>query len=321
MTSPTVSVVIPTRNRWQLLSRTLESALNQEAVAVEVVVVDDGSDHRDALVPGIEDARVRLVRHRQRQGPAAARNTGIREARAPWVAFLDDDDLWAPHRLRVVLDALGRTDGSFAYCAALVVDDCLRPRILQPAPPVNQLMPTLLRYNAIPGGASNVVASTSLLEEVRGFDESLSFVADWDMWIRLVEIGRPVAVPDVLIAYVHHAGSWVLREDQAIMDELQRLIEKHAALSRRHGVAIDLLEYDRFVAHRLWLAGRRGAGARRYLAAAWNHRDPGSFLRAVRALMMTHELAARLGFARERPHAPEWLEHLAASSSAAVPAP
>src|SRR5829696_5642514 len=98
MTSPTVSVVIPTRNRSQLLSRTLQSALNQEEVAVEVVVVDDGSDNRDALVPEIEDTRVRLVRHRQRRGPAAARNTGIEAARAPWVAFLDDDDLWAPHR-------------------------------------------------------------------------------------------------------------------------------------------------------------------------------------------------------------------------------
>jgi glycosyltransferase involved in cell wall biosynthesis len=312
MTSPTVSVVIPTRNRWQLLSRTLESALSQEVVAMEVVVVDDGSDDRDTLVPGMQDARVRLVRHRHRRGPSAARNTGIQEARGAWVAFLDDDDLWAPHRLRVILDALGRADGSFAYCAALVVDDCLRPRILQPAPRGNQLMQTLLRYNAIPGGASNVVASTSLLQEVRGFDESLSFVADWDMWIRLAEIGRPVAVPDALIGYLHHADSWVLREDPAITDELQRLIEKHAALSQRHGVAIDVLGYDRFVAHRFWLAGWRGAGARRYLAAAWNHRDPGSFLRAVRALM-THDLAARLGFARERPQAPEWLEHLAGS--------
>jgi len=320
MKAPTVSVVIPTRNRWQLLSRTLKSALSQKAVVLEVIIVDDASDRPEALVPGIEDARVRLVRHRQRQGPAAARNTGIRAARAPWVAFLDDDDLWAPHRLRVLLDALGRTHGSFAYCAALVVDDRLRPRILQPAPPGNQLTRTLLRYNAIPGGASNVVASTSLLKEVRGFDESLSFVADWDMWIRLAEIGTPVAVPDVLLAYLHHADSWVLREDPAIAHDLQRLIEKHAALSRRHGAAIDVLEFDRFVAHRLWLAGRRAAGARRYLAAAWNHRDPGSFLRAVRALM-TSDLATRLRFASARPQAPKWLEHFSSSSSVAAPAP
>jgi glycosyltransferase involved in cell wall biosynthesis len=318
MTSPSVSVIIPTRNRWQLLSRTLQSALSQEGVAVELVVVDDGSDRRDPLASGLEDSRVRLVRHEHRQGAAGARNTGIRIASAPWVAFLDDDDFWAPHRLRVLLDALARARGSFAYCAALVVDDRLRPRILQPAPPGNQLMRALLRSNAIPGGASNVVARTSLLRKLGGFDESMSFLADWDMWIRMAELGGAVAVPEVLIAYLHHPGNWVLREDSAISEDLQRLIEKHAEPSKRHGVSVDVLEYDRYIAHRLWLAGRQGASVRRYLAAGWKHRDPGSFVRAGRALM-TAEFASRVGLARQWPQAPEWLEKYALGHSTAVP--
>src|SRR5215218_11160313 len=106
MTTATVSVVIPTRNRWHLLPRALGSALRQEALNVEVVVVDDGSDPGASSIPQLDDERVKLIRHEKQKGVAAARNSGIRVASAKWVAFLDDDDLWAPHRLRLILDAL-----------------------------------------------------------------------------------------------------------------------------------------------------------------------------------------------------------------------
>jgi glycosyltransferase involved in cell wall biosynthesis len=310
MTAPTVSVVIPTRNRWQLLSRTLGSALSQEAVAVEVVVVDDGSDDQQTSMTGLEDSRVKLVRHQYRQGPAAARNSGVREARAPWIAFLDDDDLWAPHRLRSMLDAVGRADGTFAYSAAVIVDEHLQPLMLQPAPMGNRLMPALLGSNTIPGGASNGLASATLFDKTGGFDESLSFLADWDMWIRLAEIGQPIAVPEVLIAYSRHSGSWVLREDPAIWHDLKHMIEKHAELSRRNGVAVDIRGYERYIAHSLWLAGHRGAAARRYLSVARDHRDPASALRAARAFGRP-DLVARLGLAKRPPPPPEWLKHYA----------
>ena len=317
MTTATVSVVIPTRNRWHLLPRALGSALRQEGLTVEVVVVDDGSDPVAVSIPQFDDPRVKLVRHRQRRGVAAARNSGVRVASARWLAFLDDDDVWAPHRLRSILDALARSKADFGYCAAVTVDECLRPLKLQPAPAEGQLMRVLLRSNVIPGGGSNVVASVSLLEHTGGFDESLSFLADWDMWIRLAEAGRPVSVPEVLIAYSHHSGSWVLRDDPTIWNDLKQVIEKHAGLSRRNGVAVDIRGYDRYIAHSLWLAGHRGAAARRYLAVARGHRDPASLLRAVRAFGRPY-LVARLGLAEDPPSAPEWLRPYASSGSSAA---
>src|SRR5688500_342442 len=98
--SPEVTVVIPTRDRWNLLERrALRSVLAQEDVRLEVVVVDDGSS--EPAPPSIErDERVRVVRHETSRGVPAARNTGIGEATAAWTAFLDDDDLWAPRKLR-----------------------------------------------------------------------------------------------------------------------------------------------------------------------------------------------------------------------------
>ena len=315
--SPTVSVVIPTRNRWNLLRRALDSALSQEAVNVEVIVVDDGSDAAAGSIPLLRDPRVKLVRHEQRRGVAAARNTGMQEASSRWFAFLDDDDLWAPTRLRSMLDALADAKADFGYCASVTVDEDLRPLILQPVPIEEPLVRALLRRNAIPGGGSNVVASASLLERTGGFDESFSFVADWDMWIRLASVGHPAPVSEVLIAYSHHGGSWVVRNDEAVTQDVNRLIEKHEALSKRFDATVDFLEHNRYLAFSLWLAGRRREAALRFLAVARDYRDPGSLVRAAAALF-DRKLVARLRPAQRRPRPPEWLERLRASEFARV---
>src|SRR3954447_10556192 len=87
-----VSVVIPTRNRRELLLRTLGSVLRQRRVAVSVVVVDDaGSDGSAGAVRRLEDPRIQVVRHPVRRGVAQARNTGIEHVQTAWVAFVDDD--------------------------------------------------------------------------------------------------------------------------------------------------------------------------------------------------------------------------------------
>ncbi len=77
----------------------LRAALVQEDLDLEVLVVDDGSaEQAPGGLSGLDDARVRLVRHAEPRGIAAARNTGVREADGEWIAFLDDDDLWSPQQ-------------------------------------------------------------------------------------------------------------------------------------------------------------------------------------------------------------------------------
>ena len=97
--------MIPTRNRWALLSRALASVLEQEDVTLEVVVVDEGStDETPERLAALTDERVRALRNDSPTGVANARNRGISAARGEWVAFLDDDDFWAPTKLRAQLD-------------------------------------------------------------------------------------------------------------------------------------------------------------------------------------------------------------------------
>ncbi len=97
---PSVSVVIPTYHRPDLVLRAVRSALDQTMADLEVIVVVDGRDAAtcDALLT-IADARVRVHVPDRHLGNADARNAGVAIARAPWVAFLDDDDVWMPAKL------------------------------------------------------------------------------------------------------------------------------------------------------------------------------------------------------------------------------
>lgn len=102
-TEPYVSVIIPVYNSGPLLAETLQSVLSQTHNRLEIVVVDDGSTDRTTLET--------LHRHRSsihliqqpNQGVASARNTGLRSACGDYIAFIDQDDLWAPEKLEVQL--------------------------------------------------------------------------------------------------------------------------------------------------------------------------------------------------------------------------
>jgi glycosyltransferase involved in cell wall biosynthesis len=95
-----VSVVIPTRNRPQLVVKAVASALAQDFENSEVIVVIDGHDPatRDAL-QNMDDERLRVISLTECAGGAEARNIGVRAAHGEWIAFLDDDDEWLPHKL------------------------------------------------------------------------------------------------------------------------------------------------------------------------------------------------------------------------------
>ena len=100
MSSPSISVIIPTYNRAHCIKDAIESVLNQSFKDFELIVVDDGST--DGTEETIRTYRncLTLIRQ-QNSGVSAARNQGIRAARGEWVAFLDSDDLWEPDKLRI----------------------------------------------------------------------------------------------------------------------------------------------------------------------------------------------------------------------------
>ena len=229
---PEVTVVIPTCNRWDMLeSCGLRSALGQEGVELEVVVVDDGSvDGTSERLAGAADSRVRVVRHESSRGVAAARNAGIAAARGEWIAFLDDDDLWSPRKLRAQLDAARRSGASIVYAGVVVVD--ASRNIVQATSRGPTSLEQLLERNTIPAGSSNVLVRAARLREVDCFDERLTYVADWDLWIRLAATWRLAFCPDILVGYVRHGNGMVFAGAEAI-EELRYFVAKHRGVGLR----------------------------------------------------------------------------------------
>ncbi|MBA4155952.1 MAG: glycosyltransferase family 2 protein [Gemmatimonadetes bacterium] len=116
MTLPSVSVVIPTYDRAAWLPETVESVLQQTHPPAEVIIVDDGSQDDTEAVCESFPAPVRYIRQ-ENAGVSAARNRGIREAKNEWVALVDSDDIWRPHKLEVQLTALVATPHA-RWCAS-----------------------------------------------------------------------------------------------------------------------------------------------------------------------------------------------------------
>ena len=193
---PEVSVVISTRGRWDLLRTTLGGALGQQEVEHEVIVVDDGSrDETAARLADLADPRLRVVRHQRSMGPAAARNRGLAEARGEWVAFLDDDDLWSPAKLRAQIDVATIKGAAFVYAGVLELNEQGSVIEVEPAPDPIELPEKLLVRNAIPATCSNLVVRAQVLRQLGGFDERFFHLADWDLGLRLAQGYSGAACP------------------------------------------------------------------------------------------------------------------------------
>ena len=120
-----VSVVLPTFNRAHLVGRAIASVLAQTAEDLELLVVDDGSiDGTADVLAAVRDPRIHRLRLDVNGGVSRARNAAIAVARGRWVAFLDDDNEWAPAYLaRQLALAASRRDAGVVYCRARRHDD------------------------------------------------------------------------------------------------------------------------------------------------------------------------------------------------------
>jgi glycosyltransferase involved in cell wall biosynthesis len=316
---PEVTVVIPTRNRWDLLSTAaLPSAFRQEDVEIEVVVVDEGStDFTAQGLASLSDPRVRVVRHDRARGVAQARNAGIREARGEWIAFLDDDDLWAPRKLRLQLDSALEEDAVFAYGgAAAVREDRSWLYSLLPSDP-QPLRRVLLSRNVLWGGCSNVVVKAGVVRDLGGFDEELFQLCDWDLWIRLASAGRAAAQQEVVVACIEHERSMLLTSEDDVFEEFDYLEAKHRPESEALATRPDRALFTRWVAFGHRRSGRRLRSASIYLRGSLASRAPTDVARAVLALVGPRPTERRLvglgssgldGRTREPLAEPPWLE-------------
>ena len=229
-------------------------------------MVDDGSDDGTCeAVEALGDDRIRVIRHDQPGGVSRARNDGIDSARGRWVAFCDDDDLWAPDKLARQI-AAASSHRQWVYCGAVKIDET--NRIVGGTPPPNPevLARRMPSWSLMPGGCSGVVATRAVLSQTGGFDPDLVNFADWDLWIRLVAAGPPAVDPGPLVGYRFHG-------EQASLD-LGLNLRELEMIDGRYGQRVDRGEVHRYLAWRCVRSGRRGVGIKHFGAAFLRHPTP-----------------------------------------------
>jgi len=108
---PLVSIIIPTRNRAELLRRAIGSVLEQTwKGCLEIIVISDGSeDQTEEIIKSIKCDYLRLLKHETARGASAARNTGLRSCKGKYIAFLDDDDEWTANKLDIQMPVIEKS--------------------------------------------------------------------------------------------------------------------------------------------------------------------------------------------------------------------
>ncbi|MGH7843961.1 MAG: glycosyltransferase family 2 protein [Candidatus Binatia bacterium] len=226
---PRVSVIIPTHNRADFVATAIRSVLKQTFEDFELIVVDDASsDTTSQVVASFRDPRVHYIRHGQNRGGAAARNTGIVNSSAEYVAFLDDDDAWYPDKLARQMQVMlgSRPEVAAVYTGYLVVDRTTGKLCARMVPTRRgNLYPKLLESNPI-GGTSSVLLKKACLEKVGLFDESLPSFQDRDLWIRISREFHFECVPEPLLDYfVHPKKVWTNLD--ALTQGLEIMLKKY----------------------------------------------------------------------------------------------
>jgi glycosyltransferase involved in cell wall biosynthesis len=259
---PLVTVVIPTLNRSEKLTRALHSVAEQQFDDLAVIVVDDGSEEDIAAVTAAFPALdIRLLRHDSPQGAQKARNDGWRAAESPYIAFLDSDDIWLPDKLSLQMAAFEKAGPG----CGLVYTWFSGIGMTEPDIPNKSLeidRHDLLVSNII-GNFSIVVVRRDLLEQVDGLDEAFAACQDWELWVRLAAVTRIRCVPKVL-AQLDDQG-------ERITGNVAASLAGHRLFSRKFATDLKTLPRPLQARHHLKMARvyffRRSLGD--WLAACW----------------------------------------------------
>jgi glycosyltransferase involved in cell wall biosynthesis len=209
--SPKVSIVLPTHDRLEFLREAVASVFAQTFADWELIVVDDGStDGSVAWLDTLSDPRIVVVTEPHSGNPAALRNLGVANAHAPWIAFLDSDDVWAPDKLELQLTRLAENPGSRWSCTGVsFIDDLGAPIPQQGGKPYKAqsgwILERLLTFSAA-ATTPTLMIHRSLFEEAGGFDEEVLLREDYDLELRLASRSEIHALPESLTFVRHHGG-------------------------------------------------------------------------------------------------------------------
>lgn len=196
----TVSVVIPTFNCASFIVEAIKSAFEQSHFTTEVIVVDDKSCDGTEQVVARSGFPVRYVRNRANLGVSASRNVGITVARGDLIAFLDADDVWLPSKLSRQVAVLAAHPDLVAIGGLMIpYEDDVPQSDDESTPLVRYSFTEMVFKNRL--ATPTVVARRHCLLRAGLFDESMNNSEDYDLWLRLAQIGTIGVLRSALARY------------------------------------------------------------------------------------------------------------------------
>lgn len=182
-----VSVILPTYNRAEILSRSINSLIQQTYADLEIVVVDDAStDDTESVVKSFNDERINYILHDENRGANVARNTGISQSTGEYIAFQDSDDVWLPQKIQRQIEAFQQARSETGLVSAGVCrvwPDYQTDYLPGDKWRTQDFIRSLIHNNFIPTQAAMI--KRECIQKVGNFNNELPRLQDWEMWIRL----------------------------------------------------------------------------------------------------------------------------------------
>lgn len=209
--NPIVSVIVPTFNQGYFLREAINSVLAQTLLEWELIIVDNFSiDSTSEIVSSFADSRIRYNRFRNHGVIGRSRNFGVSLARAPFIAFLDSDDTWAPEKLESCIGVLNNESADVVCHSETWKGPNYQSRLVHYGPTNRSTFKNLvLRGNCL--STSATLMSKKKFLDVAGFreDAQINTAEDYDLWIRLAQAGANFTFlrKNLGVWRVHEAGS------------------------------------------------------------------------------------------------------------------
>ena len=231
MTTPKVSVVIPTYNRARYICRAINSVLSQTFTDYEIIIVDDGStDNTKKILAQYGNRIVYLAQ--SNQGISASRNRGIAVARGKYIAFLDSDDEWLPEKLAIQVDMLEKNEKLGLVCSRmLILDGDGKQRGYKPEERTGKNFKELIEIGGdLP--TSTVITRKDCFDKMGVFDEALPPMEDFEMWVRIASKYDIYMLPEKVLAYYYHHDDQITKDMTLVYEATIKLDKKFISLFR-----------------------------------------------------------------------------------------
>lgn len=211
---PLVSVIIPTYNHGRFIGEAIESVLNQTYPNFEIIIIDNYSeDNTEEVVTSYQDDRIKYLKFKNHGIIAASRNHGIKRARGDFIAFLDSDDIWLPHKIEKQINLFEIwNETAMAYTRFKIIEGDKISNIVFPKTgryKSGNIFKSLYLWSFI--ACSSVMVKKSILDQIGCFDiiPELIGIEDADLWLRIA-LKHTIKCPDTspLLLYRIHPQSF-----------------------------------------------------------------------------------------------------------------